>query len=83
MFVAIPGVHILNDEDSKAVIYQEGWFGVVKLMLGIYTQDAEENIPTRRERTVGQNNLERRHDQELSYRNQFEMVSKSRNSRMK
>ena len=82
MFVAIPGVHILNDEDTKAVIYQEGWFGVVKLMLGVNTQDPEENMPTRRERTVEQNNLERRHDEKLSDRNQFEMVSKSRNSRM-
>ena len=83
MFVAIPGVHILNDEDTKAVIYEEGWFGVVKLMLGIYKQDPEENISTRRKRIVGQNNLDRRHNQDLTDRNQFEMVSKSRNRRMK
>ena len=75
MFVAIPGVHILNDEDTKAVIYEEGWFGVVKLMLGMHTQGPEEKIPKRRERTVEQNNLVRRHDQELPDRNQFAMVS--------
>ena len=83
MFVAIPGLHILNDEDTKAIIYQEGWFVIVKLMLGIYTQASEENRATRRERTVEQNNLERRHDQELPNRNQFEMVSTAGNSKMK
>ena len=83
MFVAIPGVHILNDEDTKAVIYEEGWFGVVKLMLGIYTQSPEENRPTRRNIIVRQNHLEPRNNQNVSNRNQFEMVSFSRTSRKK
>ena len=49
MFVVIPCLHLLNDEDTKAIIFQEGWFGGVKLMLGIYKQATEESRPTRRE----------------------------------
>ena len=83
MFITIPGLHILNDEDTRAVIYREGWFGGFKLMLGIYTQSQEENRPTRRNKNVRLNNLEARNNQEVSHRNQFEMVSFTRNSRMK
>ena len=83
MFVVIPGLHILNDEETKAVIFREGWFGGVKLMLGIYTQSPEENRPTRRNITVRQNHLEPRNNQNVSNRNQFEMASFSRTSRKK
>ena len=75
MFVVIPGLHILNDEETKAIIFQEGWFEGVKLMLGIYTPTAEENRPTRRNRNVRQNNLGPRNNQDVSNRNQLEMVS--------
>ena len=48
-FVVIPGLHLLNDEETKAIIFQEGWFGGVKLMLGIYKQATEESRPIKRE----------------------------------
>ena len=38
MFVIVPTVHILNDEDTKYVIYRKGWYQGIRHMLGIYTQ---------------------------------------------
>ena len=36
MFVFIPCVHLMNDEDTKTVITEEGWIQGLKHMLGIH-----------------------------------------------
>ena len=36
MFVVIPFVHLMNDEDVKTVITEEGWIQGIKTMIGIY-----------------------------------------------
>ena len=36
MFVAIPGVHILNDEDTKTVITEKSWYNGIRHALGMY-----------------------------------------------
>ena len=38
MFVIVPTVYILNDEDTKFVIYSEGWYQGIRHMLGVYTE---------------------------------------------
>ena len=35
LFVVIPFLHIMNDEDTKTVITNEGWIEGIKHMLGI------------------------------------------------
>ena len=40
MFVAIPFIHLMNDEDTKTVIAQDGWIQGLKLMLGMRNQIA-------------------------------------------
>ena len=37
MFVFIPLTHIMNDEDTKSVIAEEGWIKGVGHMIGIRT----------------------------------------------
>ena len=46
MFVLIPFIHLLNDEDTKGIIFEEGWIQGIKYVLGIYSyhllgEDAE------------------------------------------
>ena len=35
MFIVIPFVHLMNDEDTKAIIADEGWYAGLKFMLGL------------------------------------------------
>ena len=36
IFVVIPFVHLLNNEDTKSIIFEEGWIQGIKCVLGIY-----------------------------------------------
>ena len=36
MFVVIPFVHLMNDEDTKTIVLNEGWYQGIRHMLGIY-----------------------------------------------
>ena len=36
VFVLIPFIHLLNDEDTKGIIFDEGWIQGIKFVLGIY-----------------------------------------------
>ena len=37
-FVTIPLVHLMNDEDTKTVISEDGWYQGLRHMLGIYVR---------------------------------------------
>ena len=39
-FVAIPVVHLTNDEDTKIIIIEENWYQGLRHMLGVYTVPA-------------------------------------------
>ena len=43
MFVVIPFLQILNDDDTKDIIYQESWLHGLKFMFGMYTPRPENN----------------------------------------
>ena len=38
MFVVIPFVHLMNDEDTKTIIAEENWYQGLRHMLGVYTK---------------------------------------------
>ena len=38
MFVVIPFVHLMNDEETKGIIAEENWYQGVRHMLGIQNQ---------------------------------------------
>ena len=42
MFVVIPFIHLLNDEDTKSIIFDQGWIQGIKYVLGI-SKDCEVN----------------------------------------
>ena len=43
LFVVIPFLLFLNDDDTKEIIYQESWLQGLKFMLGIYKPQPEED----------------------------------------
>ena len=38
MFVVIPLVHLMNDEGTKAIIYEQNWYQGMRHMLGLYNE---------------------------------------------
>ena len=38
MFVIIPFSHLINDEETKAIIAEEGWYQGLRQMMGIYQE---------------------------------------------
>ena len=44
MFVILPFIHLMNDEDTKEIIYDENWFQAIKFILGIYVPSRVEPI---------------------------------------
>ena len=36
MFLVIPFLHLMNDEDTKGIIFEENWYQGIRHMLGIY-----------------------------------------------
>ena len=43
-FLVIPLIHLINDEDTKAIIYEESWYQGIRHMLGIYNQKVIQSI---------------------------------------
>ena len=43
MFVVIPLLHLLNDEETKYIILEENWYEGLRHMLGIYKEKAPQN----------------------------------------
>ena len=43
MFILVPYVYLLNDEETKTIIVQESWYQGIRYMLGIHTQVAPQN----------------------------------------
>ena len=44
MFLVIPLIHLMNDEDTKGIIYEESWYQGIRHMLGIYNQNVIESV---------------------------------------
>ena len=38
MFFVIPVVHLMNDEETKQIIYERNWYQGFRHMLGVYTE---------------------------------------------
>ena len=38
MFIVIPFIHLLNDEEIKSIIFEQGWMQGIKYVLGIYAE---------------------------------------------
>ena len=61
MFVIIPFLQLMNDEDTKEIIFDENWFQAIKYILGLYNPSSEEsngkfpNNRTRRNERSSQN----------------------------
>ena len=47
MFVILPFIHLMNDEDTKEIIYDENWFQAIKFILGLYVPSRVEPIEER------------------------------------
>ena len=47
MFVIIPFLLLMNDDDTKEIIFDENWFQAVKFVLGIYVPPSVEQIKNR------------------------------------
>ena len=45
MFVVIPFLQILNDEDTKDIIYQDSWLHGLKFMFGLYKPRPANDTP--------------------------------------
>ena len=43
MFVIIPFLQLMNDEDTKEIIFDENWFQAIKYILGIYIPSSGES----------------------------------------
>ena len=47
MFLILPFLQLMNDEDTKEIIYDENWFQAIKFILGIYVPSKVEPIEER------------------------------------
>ena len=41
MFLVIPLIHLMNDDDTKDIISQEGWYQGLKYMMGIHGKQSK------------------------------------------
>ena len=55
MFVIIPFLQLMNDDDTKDIIFDENWFQAVKFILGIYVPPSVEQIKNRPKRQNARN----------------------------
>ena len=51
MFLAIPVIHLINDEDTKTIILEEGWIQGLKSLLKIRNRVVPAQLPVRRHPT--------------------------------
>ena len=45
MFLGIPLIHLMNDEDTKGVIVERNWYQGLRHMAGFQNQVAPQNAP--------------------------------------
>ena len=45
MFLGIPLIHLMNDEDTKGVIVERNWYQGFRHMVGLQNQIAPQNAP--------------------------------------
>ena len=43
MSIVIPFSHLMNDEDTKEVIFEENWYQGIRYLLGIHRKQVSEN----------------------------------------
>lgn len=67
MFVVIPFLYLLNNEDTKEIIYNENWVQGMRHVIGIYIARSEENRKSIRRNNVRPTNP--RHIRPLSTNN--------------
>ena len=75
MFIVIPFIHLLNDEEIKGIIFEHGWIQGIKYVLGIYTEPS-----LGRDRTAPraiQNSRDRRTTPQNSYSSQIPKLTSS------
>jgi hypothetical protein len=44
MFLVIPFLHLMNDEDTKTIIFEENWYQGIRHMLGIYKDKVPQTV---------------------------------------
>ena len=44
MFVVIPFIHLMNNEDTKEIISEENWYQGMKHMLGLHTKKQTQQV---------------------------------------
>ena len=75
MFVIIPFIHLLNDEDTKHIIFEQGWIQGIKYVLGIYTEPSPgRDSPAHR---AFQNSRDRRATPQNSFSSQIPKLTSS------
>ena len=55
MFVIIPFLQLMNDDETKEIIFDENWFQAVKFILGIYVPSSVERNEQRPNRQNARN----------------------------
>ena len=68
MFLVIPFIHLMNDEDTKTIIYEENWYQGIRHMFGIYKEKVPQNEIGESPSVSGpQNNLSPSHNASLKH----------------
>ena len=75
MFIVIPFIHLLNDEEIKGIIFEQGWIQGIKCVLGIYTEPSlDRDSPA--DRAI-QNSRDRRATPQNSFSSQIPKLTSS------
>ena len=75
MFIVIPFIHLLNDEEIKGIIFEQGWIQGIKYVLGIYTEPSLGKDSTAPRAT--QNSRYRRNTPQNSFSSQIPKLTSS------
>ena len=75
MFIVIPFIHLLNDEEIKGIIFEQGWIQGIKYVLGIYTEPSLGKDSTAPRAT--QNSRDRRNTPQNSFSSQIPKLTSS------
>ena len=65
MFLIIPFLHLMNDEDTKTIIFEENWYQGIRHMLGIYNEKVPQS-GARGSPSVADSNIQRSPSHEIS-----------------
>ena len=75
MFIVIPFIHLLNDEEIKGIIFEQGWIQGIKCVLGIYAEPSlSRDSPA--DRAI-QNSRDRRDTPQNSFSSQIPKLTSS------